>query len=209
MDQIKKCTLPAWCFQHIAPFCLTKCVNITCLIFCVQIYCVKMLIYPTPCYNFIQILWLQKFNNTGCPKSPLTTLKLNNLKTKSCIAKPNTYSKTRGLHNFLISNLMLELVLLETYKLNKFSGPIPKMSYFAYSHVLTDGSMLHQILFTNAGFCSIWSPIKLQKVILACCRLPWCFVLCVSCKGASLNLSAKCCALLLISSLYVLPKVHG
>ena len=37
---------------------------------------------------------------TGCPKSPLTTLNLNNLKIKSRIAKPNTYLKTSGLHNF-------------------------------------------------------------------------------------------------------------
>ena len=37
---------------------------------------------------------------TGYPKSPLTTLNLNSLKIKSRIAKPNTYLKTRGLHNF-------------------------------------------------------------------------------------------------------------
>ena len=30
---------------------------------------------------------------TWCPKSPLTTLNLNNFKNKSCIAKPNTYLK--------------------------------------------------------------------------------------------------------------------
>ena len=69
---------------------------------------------------------------------------------------------------------MLELVLLEIYKLNRFSGPIPQITRVAYSHVLTDGSMLHhyiQMLFTNAGFCSIWSLSKLLKAILACCRL--------------------------------------
>ena len=38
---------------------------------------------------------------------------------------------------------VLELVLLEIYKLNKFSGPTPKISCFTYSHVWTDGSMLH------------------------------------------------------------------
>ena len=36
----------------------------------------------------------------GVKKSPLTTLNLNNLKIKSRIAKPNTYLKTRGLHNY-------------------------------------------------------------------------------------------------------------
>ena len=36
---------------------------------------------------------------TGCPKSPLTTLNLNNLNIKNRIAKPNIYLKTRGLHN--------------------------------------------------------------------------------------------------------------
>ena len=35
-----------------------------------------------------------------CPKRPLTTLNLNNFKIKSRIAKPNTYLKTTGLHNF-------------------------------------------------------------------------------------------------------------
>ena len=39
-------------------------------------------------------------NYTGCPKSSLSTLNLNNLKFKSGIAKPNTYLRTRGLHNF-------------------------------------------------------------------------------------------------------------
>ena len=71
---------------------------------------------------------------------------------------------------------------------------------------LKHASSLNRILFTNAGFCFIWSLFKLQKVILACGRLPWCFVLCVSCKEASLNLSTKCCALLLISTLVFCQK---
>ena len=37
---------------------------------------------------------------TECPKSPLTTLNLINLKIKSCVVKANTYLKTRGLHSF-------------------------------------------------------------------------------------------------------------
>ena len=40
-------------------------------------------------------------------------------------------------------DMMLELVLLEIYKLTQFSVQIHKISCFAYSHVLTDGSMLH------------------------------------------------------------------
>ena len=82
-------------------------------------------------------------HGTGCPKSPLTTLNLNNLQIKSLIAKSNTYLKTRGLHNFLIPIMILELVLLEIYKAKQFSWPILKILCFTYSHVLTDGSMLH------------------------------------------------------------------
>ena len=86
------------------------------------------------------IVTYAEHETTGCPKSPLTTLNLNNLKIKSRIAKQNTYLKTKGLHNFFDTKYD---VLLEIYKLNKFSGPIPKISCFIYSHVLTDGSMLH------------------------------------------------------------------
>ena len=144
--------------------------------------------------------------HTGCSKSPLTTLHLNNLKIKSRIAKPNTYLKTRDLHYFLIPNMMLELVLLKIYKLNKFSGPISKISCFAYSH--KHGLSLNQMLFTNAVFCSILSLIKLQKSDYRLLSdTPLCFALFVSCKGTSLNPSAKCYALLLISVLCVLPKV--
>ena len=114
--------------------------------------------------------------------------------------------KTGGLHNFLIQTYrLLGLLLLEIYKLKKFSELIPQISCFAYSHVLTDVSMLpslNQILFIDAGFHFIWSLIKLQKVILARCWLPWCYALFVS----SFSLSAKRCALL-ISSLCVSSKV--
>ena len=83
-----------------------------------------------------------------CPKSPLTTLNLNFLKTESRIAKPNTYLKPRGLHNFLISHMTLQQVLLKIFKQNKF---------------------------TNAGFCSIRSLFQLQKFLFSA-TLMFCFI---------------------------------
>ena len=63
--------------------------------------------------------------------------------------------------------MILDLVLLEIYKLNKFSGPIPNILCFTYSHVLTDGSMLHyltkyclqmvvSVLFGHLSNCKKW-----------------------------------------------------
>ena len=75
--------------------------------------------------------------DSRCPKSPLTTLNLNDLKIKSCIGKPNTCTI------FLALNVMIELVLLKIYKLNKFKGLDPQNLMFAYLHVLTDGIILH------------------------------------------------------------------
>ena len=63
--------------------------------------------------------------------------------------------------------MMLELVLLDIYKLNKFSQPIPaNLTFFLFTcpDVWKHASSLNQISFTNAGFCSIWSLIKLQNV---------------------------------------------
>ena len=51
---------------------------------------------------------------------------------------------------------------IEIYKLNKFSGPIPKFMFclFTCPDIWKHASSLNQILCTNAGFCSIWSLIK-------------------------------------------------
>ena len=78
------------------------------------------------------LLNIQKCS-TGCLKSPLITLDLNNLKIKSRIAKTKHILKTKGLYIFLIPNMMLEILLLEIYKLYKFSM-IPK-SYALLIHM--------------------------------------------------------------------------
>ena len=91
--------------------------------------------------------------------------------------------------------MMLELVLLKIYKLNKFTGPIPQISFSADSHVLTDGNTLYhltkyclQILVSVPYFLLI----KLQKSDsrLLSAALTFCFMcICISCKGASLRVT--------------------
>ena len=93
-------------------------------------------------YNAVTVYILTRYIQ-GVEKVPCI-LNLNNLEINSRIAKPNTYLKPRGLHNFfffffvffvlfLIPIMMLELLLLDIYKLNIFSALIPQVSCFAIS----------------------------------------------------------------------------
>ena len=65
----------------------------------------------------------------------MTTLNLSNLKINSHIIKTSTHLKLKACTILLILDMMLEVVLLEIYKLNKLSGPIPQISCFAYIHL--------------------------------------------------------------------------
>ena len=137
---------------------------------------------------------------TACPRSPLTTLNLNNLKIKSCLAKPNTYLRLG--HLFLILNIMLKVVLLEIYEQNKFSAQVPKISCFAYSHVLTVGLQMQVLFITkpNIVYKMLVSVLfdHLSHLVDDSRALSPVLIFCfVSCKGTSLSLSAKCCAQLI------------
>ena len=145
-------------------------------------------------------------------------MNLNNLKIKNCIAKPNTYLKSKGLHNVLIPDMISEVVLLEIYKLNKFSGPIPKIlcfCLFTCPDIWKHATSLDQILFTNIGFCSIWWVIKLQTdSCLLLATLMFCFICILQVnvfKSFLKMLYTFCCTLLLISSpdLITFYSVHG
>ena len=94
---------------------------------------------------------------------------------------------------------MLELHLLEIYKLNKFSALILQISccLFSCSGGWKCTSSLSHVVYKCwfLSYLVTYSNIYIQKVILTRCKLPWSFVLFAYCKGASLSLSAKSCEL--------------
>ena len=78
---------------------------------CPRTYALTNLVMRYPGFAVPLMFASNLLKGAECPKSPLTTLNENNVKSKGPIAKSNTHLKARNLHNFLIPNITTTLVI--------------------------------------------------------------------------------------------------